>query len=123
VDSCHEYARWKQLRNLWIRVDFRQIRRFNSGLPSRLDCLLNLTGFREGSQLSANEGFLRQKYEECDNGFEIVVKSLDLSVCDEIPNLESAIENLMNLRHPCISSTIGFVIRSPLQELEIIVRS
>jgi serine/threonine protein kinase len=63
---------------------------------------------------------LTQKYEGCNDGFEIIVKSMNISVCDNNAHLETKIENLMNLRHPCISSTIGVVVRSPLQELRII---
>jgi serine/threonine protein kinase len=70
--------------------------------------------------LSAKERFLTQKYQDCDNGIEIVVKSMKVSVCVNIAHLESKIENLMNLRHPCISSTIGVVLPSPLQELQIV---
>jgi serine/threonine protein kinase len=50
----------------------------------------------------------------------IIVKYMNVSVCDNIAPLESKIEYLMNLRHPCISSTIGVVLRSPLQELQIV---
>jgi serine/threonine protein kinase len=120
VDSCPEYARWQRLRNMGIQVDFRRIRRFDSDLPSQSDCLFNLFGFRERSQLSANKEFLTQKYQGCDDGFEVIVKSMNRSVCVDIAHLERRIENLMNLRHPCISSTIGVVLRSPLQELQII---
>jgi hypothetical protein len=74
-------------------------------------------GFREGSQLSANERFLIRKYQECDDGFEFVVKSMDVSVSIDIADLENRTENLMNLRYPCISYTIGVVLRSPSQEL------
>jgi serine/threonine protein kinase len=120
ADSCPEYGRWRQLRRLQIEVDFRRIRRFNTGLSSRLDCLFDLSGFREGSQLSANELFLTRKYQECDHGLEIIVKSMNISVCDDLAHRDKRIESLMNLRHPCISSTIGVVLRSPLQELQIV---
>jgi serine/threonine protein kinase len=82
--------------------------------------LFNLFGFREISQLRANEGFLTQKYQGCDHGFDILVKSMNISLNDDIAPLERTIEKLMNLRHPCISSTIGVVHRSPLHELRII---
>jgi serine/threonine protein kinase len=78
--------------------------------------LFNLVGFREGSQLNANERFLTQEYQGCDNRFQISVTSIS----DDIAHVERRIENLMNLRHPCISSTIGFVRRSRLQELQIV---
>jgi serine/threonine protein kinase len=78
--------------------------------------LFNLFGFREGSQLSANERFLTRKYQGCDTAFELIVKSIS----DDTAQIERTIENLMNLRHPCISSTIGVVLRSPLHELQIL---
>jgi hypothetical protein len=45
---------------------------------------------------------------------------MNVSVCDDIIRLESKIENLMNLRHPCISSTMLVILRSPLQGLQIV---
>jgi hypothetical protein len=120
VDSCPEYAQWQRLRSLGIQVDFRRLRRFDSGLPSRSDCFFNLFGFGEGSQLRTTERFLAQKYQECDAGFEIVVKSMNVSVSIDIVRLERNIENLMNLRHPCISCPIGVALRSRLQELRIV---
>jgi serine/threonine protein kinase len=82
--------------------------------------LFNLFGFRELSQLNENERFLIRKYQGCDNGFEIIVKSMKVPVCNDIAYLDRTIENLMNLRHPCISGPIGVVLRSPLQELPIV---
>jgi serine/threonine protein kinase len=52
--------------------------------------------------------------------FEIIVKLMDVSVSLDIAGLESIFKNLVNLRHPCISSMIGVVSRSPLQELQIV---
>jgi hypothetical protein len=69
-------------------VDFRRIRRFDSDLPSRSDCLFNLIGFREGSPPSANGRFLTEKYQRSDNGFEIIVKSMKVSVSVDIAHLE-----------------------------------
>jgi serine/threonine protein kinase len=82
--------------------------------------LFNLFGFLEESQLSANERFLTQKARECDHGSAIIVKSMNVSACDDIACLERTIENMMNLRHPCISGAIGVIFRSPLHELQII---
>jgi serine/threonine protein kinase len=82
--------------------------------------LFNLSGFREGSQLSVNEQYLTQNYQECDDGFEIIVKSMNVSVCLGIAHLERTMENLINLRHPCISSLIGVIFPSPLQKPKII---
>jgi serine/threonine protein kinase len=82
--------------------------------------LFNLFGFCAGSELTVNEGFLTQMYQGCDNGLEIIVKSMNVSVCVDIAHVERRIENLMNLRHPCISSTVGVVLPSSLQELQIV---
>jgi serine/threonine protein kinase len=67
-----------------------------------------------------NDRFLTQISQECDNGFEIITKSMNVSVCVDMAPLEERIENLMNLRHPCISSMIGVVLPSPLQEQQIV---
>jgi serine/threonine protein kinase len=101
-------------------MDFRRIHGFDSGLPSRTDCLLNLIEFEEGSQLSGTERFLTGKSQECDQGFDIIVKSMNVSVFVDIAHVEIRIENLMNLRHPCISSTVGVVLPSSFQELQIV---
>jgi serine/threonine protein kinase len=45
---------------------------------------------------------------------------MNVLACVYISHVESKIEKLMNLRHPCISFTIGVVLRSPLQELQIV---
>jgi serine/threonine protein kinase len=82
--------------------------------------LFNLFGFYEISQLSANERLLTPKYAECDHEFDIHVKSINISISDDIAHLEMKIESMMNLRHPCISSTIGIVLGSGLQALQIV---
>jgi hypothetical protein len=58
-----------------------------------------------------------------DNGFEIIVKSMKVSASVDIAHFERKMENLMNLRHPGISCTIGVVLPSPLQELQIVRQS
>jgi serine/threonine protein kinase len=63
---------------------------------------------------------LTRKYQGCENGIEIVVKSIKASVNVEIAHVEKIIENLMNLRHRCISGTIGVIVQFPLQHLEIV---
>jgi serine/threonine protein kinase len=54
-------------------------------------------------------------YDRCDDGLRIIVKSINLSRSVENSQVERMIENLMNLRHPCIRGTIGVVIESPLR--------
>jgi hypothetical protein len=45
---------------------------------------------------------------------------MKVSIGVDIVHLECRIENLMNLRHPCISGTIGIILPSPLRGLQII---
>jgi hypothetical protein len=52
--------------------------------------------------------------------FDIMLKSRKVSGTVGIAGVGRIIENLMNLRHPCISRTIGVVLPSPLQELQIV---
>jgi serine/threonine protein kinase len=82
--------------------------------------LFNLFGFCEGSELRVHDGILTRKHHGCDNGIAIIVKSIKISVKVEIAQVERRIENLMNLRHRCISGTIGVILQSPLQNLEIV---
>jgi serine/threonine protein kinase len=82
--------------------------------------LFNLSDFHEGSQLNVNERFLIHKSQECDDGFAIIVKPMNISINNDIVHLERTIAYLMNLRHPCISSKIGVVLSSRLQELQIV---
>jgi hypothetical protein len=72
--------------------------RFRSSFSIRL--FFNLSVFREISQLSANERFLTQKYQESEKGFEIIVKSMTVSVSVDIAHLDKTIDNLMNMLHP-----------------------
>jgi serine/threonine protein kinase len=54
------------------------------------------------------------------DGSGIHVKSMTVSRCVEKCDIERIIENLLNLRHPCISNVIGVVLPSQLLGLEII---
>jgi hypothetical protein len=119
-DSCPEYVRWQRLRGSGIILDFRRICRFRSNLHSLSDSLFDLSGLIEGSQLSESDEILTHIYQECDDGLSIVVKSINLSGCVDNCHVESTIENLMNLCHPCIASTIGVVLPLPLKEVKIV---
>jgi serine/threonine protein kinase len=82
--------------------------------------LIDLSGFCEGSELRVDDRVLTRKYQGCENGIETVVKSIKVSVKVEIAHVKRRIEKLMNLRHRCISGTIGVILQSPLQNLEIV---
>jgi hypothetical protein len=119
-DSCPEYGRWQRLQRSKMTIDFKRICRFDSGLPSLSDCLFNLSGFSEGSQLSESDEVSTQIYEKCDDKFQIIVKSINISGCLAKEDVARSIENLMNLRHPCVASVNGVVLLSPLQGLKIV---
>jgi serine/threonine protein kinase len=82
--------------------------------------LFNLSGFIEASQLNESDEILTQMYHKCDDVFSILVKSINLSGCVSNCHVERIIENLMNLRHPCIANAIGVVLPSPLREVKIV---
>jgi hypothetical protein len=115
-DSCPEYDRWQRLRSSRVIGDFRRICRFGSGLPSLSDCLFDFAGFSEESQLTEHDEIWTRMSQVCEDRLEIVVKSIGLS--EGVDNC--IIENLMNLRHPCIAGAIGVILPSRSQGVKII---
>jgi hypothetical protein len=120
LDSCPEYGQWQRLPRSTFTMHFKRICRFDSGLTSLYDCLFNLSGFSGGSRLSESNEVSTQISEKCDDRFQIIVKSIKISGCVAKDDIARRIENLMNLRHPCVASTIGVVLLSPLQVLKIV---
>jgi serine/threonine protein kinase len=88
-----------------INVDFRRICRFDSGLSSLSDSLLK---------------HWELKKEGCNDELRIIVKSMSLSKSVDKHHAERRIEDLMNLRHPCISGVIGLIFQPPFEGLQII---
>jgi hypothetical protein len=74
----------------------------------------------EGSELSETPLISTQIYQETDSEVCIVVKSINISLHDNKVSVERSIENMMNLRHPCIAGVIGVVHSLPLRVLQII---
>jgi hypothetical protein len=120
LESSPEYDRWQELQKSGIEIDFRRICRFNSGLPSLSDCLIDFSGLIERSQLNANDLISTQLYEECFDGQCIILKSTCQSGRVENYCFKETIENFMNLRHPCISGVIGVALPTGLNILKII---
>jgi serine/threonine protein kinase len=119
-DSCPEYDGWQRLLRTGMMVDFRRICRFESGLPSESDCLFNFCGFIEGPQLRGSDLNSTQIYQECEDKRWIVVKSINLPGCTDERDVMRRIEDLMNLRHPCIAGVIGVFLPSRLSRLQIV---
>jgi hypothetical protein len=120
LDSCPEYGRWQRLRRTGMIIDFRRISRFGSGLPCLSDCLFPFCGLIERPPLNQSELVWTQICQERDDGRLIEVKSINLRRCVDRGDIERIIENVMNLRHPCIIAVIGVLLRSRLQSLEIV---
>jgi serine/threonine protein kinase len=107
--SCPEFYRWWELRKSGIPLDFRRILRVNSGLPSLRDYVVDLSEFKERSMIGDCNEVSNEIYDRVEDELLVVVKSIPLSECVEKSQLEHDIENLINLRHPCIASPIGFI--------------
>jgi serine/threonine protein kinase len=122
-DSCAEFDRWLKLRTSRIVMDFRRIVRVSSGLQQLRDYVVNLSGFEEGSMIGRSDVNLKEIYQREEDEFLIIVKSISQSEWVEQSHIEKEIENLINVRHPCIVAPIGFVFGSEsemLRDLKIV---
>jgi hypothetical protein len=101
-DSCPAFGRWRLLRKSGIVVDFHRIR---SGLPRWDDSALDLV-FDEGPVVGRSARLYRRRAD----GALAVVKSVSLSALLGRCQIESEIENLLNLRHPLIAPLFFFAL-------------
>jgi hypothetical protein len=87
----------------------------SSGLPSLSKYVVNLSGFEQRSIIDDPNRVSNEIYHRVEDQLLAVVKSIAVSECVEKSEIENEIENLINLRHSCISAPIGFVfpIESP----------
>jgi serine/threonine protein kinase len=108
-DSCPIFDRWRHLRTLGIAVDFQRIRKFASSLPHFKDFVLDLSEFEERSVIGRNDRVSSQIYQRRIDGAMTVVKAISVSGLIERCQIETKIENLLNLRHPMITPLIGCV--------------
>jgi hypothetical protein len=72
--------------------------------------VLNPSGFEEQSVIRRNKGVSSQIYRRRINGRLTVVKAISLSGSIEQRQLETEMENLLNLRHLMIALLIGCVL-------------
>jgi hypothetical protein len=109
-DSSPEFVRWRQLRESGINIDFRRIVRVGCGPPGLAIYGVNLSEFEEvSSQICRRQ----------EDGILIVLKSIRLVNSVDNRVIEKEIENLLNLHHHCIITSIGFVFLGKSQELKI----
>jgi hypothetical protein len=111
-DYCPEFDRWLKLKKPGLRVHFRRIQRVGSGFWCLRDYVVNLSSFEEGSMMDNSDEIEKEIYYRAEDQFFIVVKSIGLSESVTESRMENEIENLMNLRHPCIAGPIRFVVRT-----------
>jgi hypothetical protein len=76
------------------------------------DSVLKVSGFEERPTVGRCNGVLNEIYRRSEDDVAFVVKSISLSVSVEQSQIENEVENLINLRHPCIAAPIGFVLPS-----------
>jgi hypothetical protein len=122
-DSCPEFARWLELNRSGIRVDFRRIEKVGLSLPCLRDYHLHISEFEERSMICELGAESNGIYDRVEDDFLVFVKSMALRKGLEETEMEKEIEKIINLRHPCIASSIGFVVEIEsgiLQELKIV---
>jgi hypothetical protein len=107
--SCSEFDGWLNLITSGLAVDFRRILRANSGLRELKAYVVNVSGFEEKSMIVESDKVFNEIYCRADDGVLFVVTSNSRPDWVEKSQLEHKVENLMNVRHPCISAPIGFV--------------
>jgi hypothetical protein len=113
-DSCPEFGQWQRLQASGVVVDFRRIRRIGSGFGALVEYEFDLSRINETSGLK--RGPISTKvYQGVDDGCRIVVKSVCRLNDIESERFQQEIENLVNLRYPCIVCPIGFVLPSQSQ--------
>jgi hypothetical protein len=108
-DFCQEFDRWRELRAIRIAVDFRRILRFGYGLGELKDYEINVRIFEAVSVFGVFDRILSEGYLRREDDLELIVKSMPR--CQSMGNcgIELELAKLLNLRHPCIATPIGFV--------------
>jgi hypothetical protein len=109
-DLYPEFNRWRELRKREIDIDFRRVLRVGLGFVDLKAYIVNLQAFEEGFVESGCDEIGNAKYQREEDGCLMIVTSIDVSDCFEQNRIEHAIENLVNMRHPCINNPIGFVL-------------
>jgi predicted metal-binding protein len=107
-DFCPEFDRWVRLRRSNIRIDFRRIQRVNSGFSCLSDYVVHLSGFEERPMICESNQISPEIYGRCEDELLVVVKSIELFESFDKSRIVQEIENLINLRHPCIAGPISF---------------
>jgi hypothetical protein len=110
-NSCHEFDQWMDQKRSGIALDFRRIERVGSGLRCLREYVVNLSEFEKRSMISESYEIGKEIYNRIEDDIFIFVKSIPHLESLEHSRIEKELENLINLRHPCIAAPIGFVVR------------
>jgi serine/threonine protein kinase len=92
-------------------------------VPCLKDYIVNLSVFEERSIICESDEVPNRIYHRIEYEFLVFVKSKPLSEKVKESEIETEIEKLLNLHHPCITSPIGFAFRiksGRRQELKIV---
>jgi hypothetical protein len=108
-DSCPEFDRWEYLRQSEISVDFQPILRIDSEFGGLNDYLIDDPIFEKGSMLDEFDGNSIEISHRSDDGSSRIVESI--SGFESVEDVRIEIENHLNLSHPCILRSIGFIFR------------
>jgi hypothetical protein len=110
-NSSPEFDRWLQLRRLGIRVNFRRIQRVGSGLRCLTDYEVDVSRFGEVFLIRESDEVRNEICHRVEDQVCLFVRSIPCSKSLNASRSPTEIENLMNLRHPCIAGPIGFISR------------
>jgi hypothetical protein len=99
-DSIPSFHEWKRVRLSGIAVDFRRIEHFDArGFD-----------FENTGLICGQDGHSKEISRRVSDGLLMLVESVHISGFRSKIELERTFEILANLRHPCISAPLGFVI-------------
>jgi hypothetical protein len=102
------FDRWQSVRESGMAVDFRPILKLRPDHPYFKESVFDNTELEEESVLLEVDRSSSRLYRMRRDGSLIVVKSISFSDLISERQTESEIANLVSLRHPLITSPIGF---------------
>jgi hypothetical protein len=106
-----EFEGWLELKQSGIAIDFRRVERVGLDIPWSGDYIVNLSVVEERSIILDSDDVPNEIYHRIEDEFLVCVKSKPLSETVSEAEIVNEIENLINLRHPCIAAPIGFAFR------------
>jgi hypothetical protein len=108
-DCCPEFDRWLNLQRSGIGIDFRRIQKLGFEVRCLDDYIVNLSVFEERSRIWESDEIPNEIYRRIEDEFLVFLKSNPHSANVSESKMKQKLENLINLRHPCIAAPIGFV--------------